>query len=131
MKTTTAQFSRFAVIGALGFLVDAGTLTLLLAFGLDPYLSRAVSITVAVLFTWLGNRTYTFGTRSRTRPGKAGELMAYAGAMALGAVINFGVYSLLIWQIALFSEYPVLAVAVSTLVAMTFNFLSARAILDR
>ncbi len=127
--SVVSQFSRFAVVGVLGFLVDTGVLYLLLALGLDLYASRALSIGAAATFTWFCNRRFSFRSRQLGRRQQVGELARYLAAMALGGVINFGVYSLLVWRLPLFAEQPVLAVILGTGVSMVFNFVMARALL--
>ena len=125
----SGQLLRFAVIGGLGFIVDTAVLYGLLALGFDLYAARALSILVAATFTWLGNRRYAFRARRLDRRQKTGEWLRYLAAMALGGLINFGVYSLLVWRLALFAAHPVLAVIAGTGVAMLFNFAMARALL--
>jgi len=59
--SSRAQFLRFAGIGALGFVVDAGILSLLVTrYGFDPFLSRVPSFGAAVTVTWLANRYWVF-----------------------------------------------------------------------
>ncbi len=56
-----ARFGAFAVVGAVGFLVDAGVLTALVnGLGANPYAARAVSFPAAVTATWWLNRRWTF-----------------------------------------------------------------------
>lgn len=124
-----SQFLRFSVIGGLGFLVDTGVLYALLGLGLNLYSARALSIVAAATFTWVGNRRFSFRARTLDRRQKTGEWLLYLGAMAVGGLINFGVYSLLVWRLPLFSAYPVLAVVAGTGVSMLFNFAMARALL--
>lgn len=58
------DLTRFATVGAVGFVVDGGILTLMMSRGHAPFESRLVSFTFAVTATWALNRTWTF---SRTR----------------------------------------------------------------
>lgn len=127
----TAQFSRFAVIGGAGFFVDVGVLYLFLGLGLDPYSARVISFIAAATFTWLGNRAFTF--RSPATHGRrfASEWLLYVVAMAIGGLVNYGVYALLITLTALFREQPWMAVAGGTGAGMLINFLFARRILYR
>ena len=50
-------FLRFAIIGALGFLLDLAVLAFAIeVLGLGPYAGRALSFAVTVTFTWAMNR---------------------------------------------------------------------------
>ena len=61
------KFIRFVIVGATGFLVDAGTLWLLLTFSpLGPLSARVIAIALAMTATWLLNRTFTFGASKRS-----------------------------------------------------------------
>ena len=120
------QFLRFAVVGTVGFTVDACVLTVLVASaGMDRYGARIVSFGVAVTVTWLLNRQFTFAVPPGvgTRPG---EYSRYFGVQFMGALINFGVYSLLVASFETAFRYPALALAVGSIVALFFNFLGAK-----
>ncbi len=64
----------FLVVGGVAFLVDAATFNLLV-FGLTgdgplydlPLVAKSVAIVVATVVTYVGNRYWTFGTRSLQR----------------------------------------------------------------
>ena len=61
------KFLRFVVVGATGFLVDAGVLWLFLTFTpVGPLAARIVAIAVAMTTTWLLNRHFTFGASKRS-----------------------------------------------------------------
>jgi putative flippase GtrA len=127
----TAQFLRFAIIGAAGFLVDVGVLYLLRRSGLDLYSARVFSFIAAASFTWLGNRLFTFRSASGGGRRLSAEWSLYLGAMTFGGLVNYGVYALLITLLALFRDHPWLAVAGGTGAGMLINFLFARRILYR
>ncbi len=55
------RLSRFAVVGGLGFVVDAGLTVTLIQVGLDPFSARLIAIALAMLVTWRLNRALTFG----------------------------------------------------------------------
>jgi putative flippase GtrA len=118
------QFLRFCVVGAAGFLVDAGILqTLVAGLGLNPYASRLVSFLAAATATWWMNRHYTFV--AARKPSRA-EWQAYVGLMVLGALINYGAFALCIafWRLAL--AQPWLAVAVGSVAGLGVNFSTSR-----
>lgn len=115
---------RFAVVGAAGFVVDAGVLQLLLLDGWGLVPARSVAIPVAVLATWLLNRAFTFRD-ARSGPAWA-SLVRYAGVSAVGALVNFGVYSALVLLLAWMAQRPLAALAVASVVAMLVNYLGSR-----
>jgi putative flippase GtrA len=126
MLRRLAKFSafRFALVGGVGFLVDAGVLTLVFD-ALGPYWGRAVSFFCGALTTWFLNRRYTFADRhSGLQTGR--EFGNYLGAMLAGGAINFGVYALLVGFAPFFAAWPVLAVAAGSLSGMAVNFTLAR-----
>jgi putative flippase GtrA len=129
--TLSAQFSRFAIIGAAGFFVDVGVLYLLRRYGLDLYSARVFSFIAAATFTWMGNRLFTFRTASPASRRLTTEWFLYLGAMTTGGLVNYGVYALLVTLFALFRGHPWLAVAGGTGAGMLINFLFARRILYR
>lgn len=116
------SFFRFCLVGALGFLVDAGVLMALLALGLlGPISARIVSILVAVTMTWVLNRVLTFRSDD---PRYLFEWSRYALVNGIGALVNYGCYVaclLLIPGIA-----PLLALAVGSAVALLANYLGSR-----
>ena len=122
------QFLRFCIVGGVGFGIDAGVLSFLSSVGFDFYSARGISFMVAVTFTWIGNRQFTFRAEKRTTKRHA-EWTKYSLAMVVGGGVNYGVYALLIWYLALFQEIPWLAVAVGSGCGVIVNFLLARRIM--
>jgi putative flippase GtrA len=59
------------------------------------------------------------------------EWMHYVAANSVGAIVNNGVYAILVLSVALFSKEPVLAVAVGSLAGLLFNFTASRALVFR
>jgi len=122
----SATFVRFGVIGAIGFLVDATVLTVLsAALGVDVFLSRFFSISAAVTITWLLNRKHVFGS-DRTGTDKALEYGQYLTVQIIGALINLGLFALLVIRFPALREIPVVPLALAASVALVFNYLSAR-----
>lgn len=125
----TRQFLRFSVIGAIGFIVDVSVLYLMLYFGLDLYVSRAISFVMAATATWIGNRVYTFRTGIHKQGRLGNEWVIYLIAMSLGGLVNYVTYALLVTFIPLFQLHPWLAVAGGTGAGLLINFILARRIL--
>lgn len=125
----TRQMLGFAVAGAVGFLVDAGVLTLGASLlGLPPALARVPSFLAAVVTTWAINRRLTFRS---SRPPSLAEFLHYLSAMLLGLAINFAVFLIVLWLSDSAAALPVLALVPATLCGMAANFLTSRMILDR
>ena len=86
-----ARFVRFAFVGGIGFLIDAGLLALLhYGAGLDPFSSRLISISVSAFTTWRLNRSLTFGASDRSQ---AKEGFRYAIVAGGTAGFNYLVYT--------------------------------------
>lgn len=119
------QLLLFCIAGTLGFVVDAGLVSLLVnGLGCDPYLGRLVSFVCAVVATFAFNRRYTFaasGPQSLST-----QFSRYLLAMTGGFVVNYGAYALLVWRVELVREWPVLGVAVGSVLGLAVNFLSSR-----
>ena len=127
--TLGAQFLRFGVVGAGGFVVDVAVLYLMLHLGLGLYSARLVSFLTAATATWVGNRLFTFPTKQPRRRKLAGEWARYVTGMGLGGLANYGTYALLVTLSVLFRDHPWLAVAGGTAAGLLINFVLARRIL--
>lgn len=120
------QLLLFGVAGTLGFLVDAGVVSLLVnVLDWNPYLARLVSFLCAVATTFVFNRAYTFAATdaSGTLAQQAGR---YLLAMTGGFVVNYGAYAVLVHYVALAREWPVIGVAVGSVLGLVVNFVSSR-----
>lgn len=109
----------FAFAGGTGFLVDAGSLSLILWLTpVGPYIARVLSIAIAMAYTWTINRTFTFGRSDRH---VASEGLRYGLVGVTAALVNYGVYSLslIVWP----PLWPVVAAAIGSGVAMVFSYL--------
>jgi putative flippase GtrA len=114
----------FGLVGALGFLIDAGVLYVLKS-SLGLYLSRAISFFCAVIVTWLLNRSLTFKGEKRERK-LVLEFIHYMVLMLIGGAFNVGVYYLMVHQSELVKVYPVIGVAAGSIVGMLVNFSTSR-----
>jgi putative flippase GtrA len=87
MRSLVAQFARFGVVGAIGFVIDTTIFTILIVTVLrddvlheGPLIAKVISTTVAILFNWIGNRLWTF--------------RAHRGRQLVREGIEFGIVSL-------------------------------------
>jgi len=126
MRTPKAELVYFSLAGVAGFLVDAGIVWLFTMAGVDPFTAQIVAFTLAVTVTWLLNRRFTFAHHAS--PNWVREWMHYVAANSVGAMVNNGIYAILVLSVALFSKEPVLAVAVGSLAGLLFNFTASRAL---
>ncbi len=123
--STARQFILFFVGGFIGFLIDAGIVQLLVsAFAANPYLSRLLSFLAAASGTWLFNRRFTF--KDVRHYGRLGEWSRYVFAMSGGFLVNFAIYSALVYHHALFQRLPALGVAIGSLGGFVVNFSASR-----
>jgi putative flippase GtrA len=130
MKTSLLRilptgFPAFVLVGGVGFVVDAAILAILVhGYHWGDYTARVVSFAVAVSVTWLLNRSYVFAT-ARTH-NRRSEYTRYLAVQGTGMAINFLVYSICITSSPLMDTWPVLALAVGSVVALGFNYAGAR-----
>lgn len=119
------QFLRFAIVGAAGFLVDAGALYLAvhpLRAGL--YSGRVLSYLAAATFTWALNRRYTF--HSQRNHNLAREWLRFLAANAAGGLLNYTVYAVLINAFQFVAKWPVIGVAAGSMAGLIANFILSR-----
>jgi putative flippase GtrA len=125
------EVALFAVGGILGLAVDAGIAQSLVGLaGWNVYTARVVSFLSAATVTWWWNRTHTFAHRDSGR-GHRAEWLHWMGLMALGAVINNGLYVLAFKVFPALHAWPAVAVAAGSAAGAVANFLLARAVLFR
>lgn len=117
------EFLSFAVVGAIGFVVDLGVLYLV-APTLGWYGGRVVSFIAAATSTWALNRRYTFAER-RSGSSIWREYARYLLTMLGGALVNYGAYVLALHWIG-GPLAPALGVALGSGAGLVVNFLTAR-----
>jgi putative flippase GtrA len=127
MPTANALFQeairvlRFGVVGFGGFLVDAGILALITeAMHVNPFAGRAVSVPVAIVFTFMCNRSWSFASAKKQAIGRS--FSSYVSTQGAGLVCNLMVYSAALLVVA----HPLGALVVSSAAAMVVNYLGAR-----
>lgn len=136
-NTRTAQFLRFATVGAKMSVIDAGGVYLLhFIFGFNLYLARFCSLGAAIAFGYLLNRYFTF---SHAQRGPFFRQMAgHFGVFIFGGLLNYGVFSgvvhighqILQTTLAL-TLLPLIAVWIGGLFGMLFNFTFSKILVFR
>ena len=125
------QFFLFTIGGVIGFIVDAGLAQALVSWnGWNPYYARLVSIPLAATATWLWNRRHTF-KHSESGRSLFSEWLHWMALMGAGAVVNYGIFALLLWTIPALHPWPAIPTAVGSAVAALVNFATARGMLFR
>lgn len=123
------QFFRFVIVGAIGFVIDAGLLRLMLTLGLGYYSGRVVSFLAAASVTWILNRSFTFRRESPHRIHPAGEWLAYLGLMVIGGAVNYGTYAAAVALSDVVRALPELGVALGSVAGLAINFWTAKTML--
>lgn len=93
MRERFWELVRFGSVGGLAFVVDAGLFNLLRfgpgeVLGPKPLTAKVVSVAVATVVAWLGNRYWTFAARRTTN--KTREFVAFVIANVIGMAIAVG-----------------------------------------
>ncbi|RDI48495.1 GtrA family protein [Nocardia mexicana] len=84
------QGGAFLVVGAIGFLVDAGTYNLLVFWGGEgvmyhaPLPAKIIAIVVATVVTYFGNKWWTFAHKQGGSPAREYVLYALFNVIAIG-----------------------------------------------
>lgn len=123
------EFRRFVIVGALGFCVDGGLLTILMKYGYDVIPARCCSFFVAVSVTWLLNRIWTFDTGKLVSIRR--EYIYYFGTQVMGAAINLSIFFALIGIYPLLRDTPLIPLAFGAAVSLGFNYLVSKVFVFR
>ncbi len=119
---------RFGVVGAAGFVWDAGTVYALRG-PLGLYGAGMVAWLVAVTVNWAFNRAWTFRQRAWAHPLR--QWARFVAANSLGLVLNRGTYVLLVALSPLCRGWPLLAVAAGSVAGLFANFTLSRRLVFR
>jgi putative flippase GtrA len=118
------ELSRFAAVGAVGFAIDGGILTLLMQRAFAPFEARLVSFSIAVTATWALNRIWTFSRNRRAQKGH--EYLAYVITQVIGAALNLAVFFAILDTYPALRDYPLVPLAAGAIVGLVFNFTVAK-----
>lgn len=130
------EFLRFAVIGGAGLVTDVGVFTLLRSETLGlldhkPITCKVVSVVVATLVTWLGNRYWTYRHRTTASVAREVVLFAVMNAVAAGiALACLAVSHYLLGFRSLLAD-NVAANGVGLVLGMAFRFVAYRYVVFR
>lgn len=87
------QLLRFGTVGGLAFVIDVGLMNLLrfgpgAVLGDKPLTAKVISVSVAIVFAWLGNRYWAFADTRRS--GRSRELLLFVVVNLGGMAIAVG-----------------------------------------
>ncbi|HEX7648225.1 MAG TPA: GtrA family protein [Noviherbaspirillum sp.] len=126
-RAETKRLVAFGLVGSIGFLVDGGVLTLLSQkYGVSVYISRLFSFLMATLVTWLLNRALVFKGVADGVSRKRDEYGRYFLVQVGGALLNLGVFSLLLHIFSALHAIPVIPLAIGAVFGLAFNYSGAR-----
>lgn len=116
---------RFVLVGAIGFLIDAGLMTALhYHYGLAVVHARLCSFSIAVSTTWLLNRKITFRGSATSRP--LYEWGRYTSVGILGGLLNLFIFlSLTRWAPGMAGE-PIAALMIAAAFTLLFTYSGSR-----
>lgn len=126
----SAQFLRFGVAGAIGFVVDSLVLLAMTqVFGFSPYVGRAVSFSTALTTTWLINRAWAFRQEGGKSPRELlAEYLNYWAVQMTGGAVNLAAFAIFV---AIFGETglsQVAGVAAGSVAGMFVNYFGNKAL---
>ncbi len=115
------EFIKFALVGVVGFIVDIIALYFgLYIIGLGVFASKILSYLVASTTTWYLNRNFTFQKDNSSNLIK--EWVSFVGANGVGGVINFTIYTLIIYGVSFTTLVPLIASSCGSIAGLIFNF---------
>jgi len=118
------QLLRFALVGVVGFVVDASCLQIYLALLPGHFFDgRAASYLAAATTTWACNRYFTFGASTGAAARQWGRFVLFNLS---GGAVNYGVYAALVATQPFVADHPALAVAAGSLSGLGVNFAVSR-----
>ena len=118
-------FIRFGLVGVAGFTVDALVLHAMTGLaGLSPFIGRFISFPVAVLATWLLNRSFTFRHKTVHAPWR--QALVYGAVQGAGGIANVGVYSLALSMDPAFKHMLLIPLAFGSAAGLCLTFLGSK-----
>lgn len=117
---------KFALVGALGFIVDSTLMILLFEIlHLDLAVARIVAFVCAASSNWLLNRVFTFADRDR-RGRKTLQWTRFVISAVIAAIPNLGIFFLLMLVLPESLGYVLFAMCCGILAGYYCNYRLAR-----
>ncbi|MEO1303533.1 MAG: hypothetical protein AAFV37_01065 [Pseudomonadota bacterium] len=108
---------RFALVALMHLLMDVCLTLLLIHRGIDVFTARALAIALSLMVSWRINRALLLMTDSAA---PARDDIQYAPIIVVLAVVNFGLYALMLFGVSVLSAI-VLASGLVTSIALWGN----------
>jgi len=119
------EIISFAAVGTAGFLLDASIVWAFTQFtNITPIWAKLIAFPFAVTLTWLLNRNSTFKDRKQTNYIK--EWAKYIQVNSFGAITNNVSFIILVAKIDYLYQQPIIAVALGSIIGMTFNYVGSK-----
>jgi putative flippase GtrA len=118
-RVVLQRFRRFLVIGGLGFLVDLAAFECASRAGLMIAVARLMSFSLALAFTFLLNRSYTY---AQDNGAIGAQFIKYIVASSTGAAVNLASFFMLILLVPMATRMPSMALVVGALAGLCANF---------
>ena len=115
-----ARLRRFAVVGAIAFVLTGSILFALMRVGVPAWAAQVPAIGAGLLTTYVLNRSFTFRATESASPA---EFARYAATSATGAAVNYLTFVLAIG----IGLSPFIALVAGTATGMVTNFLGYEA----
>ncbi len=116
------RFLRFSLVGGSALLIDFLILFLLVEYDIsDPFSAKLFSLIITIFYTWYLNRKFTF---KNTYNNKIFQVFVYYLFMALGMLINYGMFFFVMLTFQQLNYSYLFASAAGSATAMVINFLN-------
>lgn len=120
------EVAKFGVVGGLAFLIDSALFIWLISGPMDDshVKSKAIAVAVATLFSWVGNRYWTF--RHHRSPAPLRELAMFILMNGVGLLIQSGCVAFSFYVLGLTSPEAsfISGSIIGMLLAMIFRFIA-------
>jgi len=122
--------AAFLVVGAIGFLVDAGTYNLLVFWGGEgvlyhsPLPAKIIAIAVATVVTYFGNKWWTFGHKKTDNPGREYLLYALFNVVAIGLQLGCLGFSRYVLDLSTPLSDNISGTLIGQIVAVVFRYVA-------
>lgn len=111
-----ARLLRFAVVGAIAFVLTGAILFALMRVGVPAWIAQVPAIAAGLVTTYVLNRSFTFRATEDASPA---EFARYVATSATGAAVNYLTFLLMIG----IGLSPFIALVAGTATGMVTNFL--------
>jgi putative flippase GtrA len=112
------HYGGFVLAGLLAFAVDAAILEALMrGLAFSPYLARPIGIAVAMIVSWIVNRTVTFAVPT---PPSAAEFMHFAAVSWMAQAFNYLVFAAILAAVP--GTPPFIALVIASTLSMLISY---------